>query len=384
MFVVGSLVLGCESPGGLAEPCRPDESCAADLECLEGVCVLAALDAGVEDADPPAQDVLDARGGPDVGSALDAWTTDAATMSTGPRLPPPADRVIRTVPGFSGAALDWERHRLFLTQGSSGTVEVVDLLSGARGPVAVGHDTAAIAFDPFQDLLVVAVRNRDRYANGWLASLDPASLAVGSLIELPTVPYDVILDGRGRAIVSGDELRGATVQLATGEVVGAPVASGLFLAMHPGSDRVYGASPFAPRAVARFANDDALTFQTYSGSDVLVRGPIRVDPLGELVFAASGNVLSSRPEIVGDLRPNGDPLSAWEDLAFDPDGRHAFSLRAGVVDVIDLSTRRRVRTETSIGYVQRVFTTPDYWVSVSLERSGAPTTAIEVRSYASP
>ncbi|WP_169791306.1 hypothetical protein [Sandaracinus amylolyticus] len=399
-------LLGCaesDRTGALAEPCSESGACDEGLVCERGVCALPAI---AQDASAPREDasVVEEH---DAGTPVDASGWDATLVppeppppprDTGPRLPPPPLRSHTAEPGFFDAALDWERHRLFLSQGASGRVEVIDLVTGARGIVNTGHIAEHMHFDPHRDEIAIALPVRlhssywwDDEQEGYVTTIDPAALTVREPIYVEIDPWDVIADGYGRIHVSsgsGQHTISATIDLVQGQSRVLTDSFGLYertsLELHPSGDHAYGVGPHD--ATARLELGSVLAIQYRAPHDPSMPtacAAIRIDPRGRTIHTACGQVLVATDNPLTDMTPTGTLDTGWTDLVFHPSGDRLYLIDddAPGIGVYDVATLTRVDTIDVEGRPVRLLAAPDYLVVLTPVLGGVPTTRVDVRSY---
>jgi hypothetical protein len=420
----GICAIGCPSAhrqagdrGSIAEACFEDGTCAGDLECFRGICVLPER----PDARSPARDAgspRDASAGPtdawappgegDAGTAEDGGMPPPGrglvpevplppTDETGEVLPGPAPGIHRASAGLFDAVLDWERHRVFLSFGND-RIEVVDLVAGATDTVTIAHRAEHMFFEPRRDEVLVSLATRehspywfDDEQEGYVAAISADTLEAGTPAWMPLDPWDLVADGRGRAYVmgaSGQWTQIATVDIDTGvyRLAGGP-REGTNIEIHPDRNHIYGAdNGLSPSDIERYelgATAMSAYDSPYHG-DYPMCGDLRIAPSGDIIHTACGHVFLATNVRATDMTWTGTLDAGWNDLVFHPAGHRALVLREGpVLYVYDSETLAAVGSVPLAAMATRLLAGRDYFVLITPLAGGAPGTEVRVMTYAS-
>jgi hypothetical protein len=393
LALVGTATLsiaGCSEYHSVLRPC-PDGHCDPGLTCERGVCRGDLPDAAVArdaiaDLDATTVEPRDGgHAGVDSPTPLDASDTRDAPLAlpppepdlpdAGPREPSPTPTTCALPGTFADVALDWERHRVWLTRPLEGLVSVVRLSDCTSTDIEVSGLPEHVFFEPFREEIFVTspMANLDaRLQDGRLIVVDAIALTVRSETRLPLHPWDVVSDGTGRAYVSGafwdfSITTLVDVELSTGTVTLSPgprLPERAELHLHPRLNRVYATTDrVTPTDVYRLNPGEGIFVEydsPYHGEHETC-GDLRIHPSGHSLFTACGAIHLASDARSDDMTWVAELAQPWSDLAFSEDGASGFFIdgpsSVSVFDVATLAARPDIALPTT---PRRIFVAHDY------------------------
>ena len=319
-------------------------------------------------------------------SSIDAGPVDAVLPDDAPLggpVPDASDVVIVAgsyvvSPDYFDVVLDHERHRVFLSYKTSGTVEAVSLVDGSVDVIDTGYDARHLHFDPVIDRVLVSLRTTPA---GYLGFIDTTTLADPPVWLVPWLVGDSTSDGSGVAyVLSADGHNGVTLDLSNGgwNQTGEPSSTRL-IDMHPSLNKFYGSTS---TQLQRFdVVGDGFSF-AYSSDPIAVEPceRFKIRPPGDLIYMECGNFLHATDTFATDMSAAGFIGPPWLDIAFDPGADRIFTVAdgatAGMMNVYDGTTHLPLPPVTVSYPAQRILTGPDYLVFI-MDIPG-PATRVEV------
>lgn len=298
-------------------------------------------------------------------------------------------------PGWYSAVLDWQQHQIFLSQGSSGTVEVVPLDGSPAHTITTGYTAEWMHYEPVRNEVLVSLPSGmhsaywwDEDQEGYVAAIDAATLADPTPIWIPRDPWQLVGDGTGYLYVgsaSGQWTNTVSVNLDTGiySVNSFTIRQGTKIQMHPSLDRIYGAdNGLSPSDIERWNvnGDGALGYaydSPYHGTYPMC-GDLRIHPRGDTIYTRCGHIFLATNSTTNDLNWFANLGTSWTDIAFEDEGDRAFVIDNNggpLLQVWDTVSLTALGTVSLSGPPARVFTGPGYLVVI---RDLGVSTAIDV------
>lgn len=302
--------------------------------------------------------------------AVDAPATDAPTPDATPVDAGPSGVLVASYdlsPGYFDVALDAERHRVFLSMGSDGTVEAVSLLDGTVDTITTGQTARHLHVDPAIDRVLVSLISG---ADGYVAPIDATTLSDPLAWPLPWAPGDLTSDGSGRAyVISSDGDLAVTLDVATGDrtLSGEPFST-RFVEMHPDLDHFYGSTGSRLQRFQVVAGTISLLYEAIDPIPETGCSRFHLDYSGNLIYAQCGYFFHATDTFGTDMSEAGHIGPPWLDLAFEPGGNRIFTVASGategLMNVYDSATHMPLPAVTLSAPAQRLLAGPDYLVLI--------------------